>query len=628
MSSSTATRPKNADRDRLVAALEKAGAEVSGQTVRCPFHDDQTPSGSIHQDTDGTWMYTCHGPECGWNRGKRSGTAAAVAKRARRQSNAKPTRSSRTSKPKGRAKSERRPSTTAVAPANDDLRAAKQRADDAHTRLMSDPQALEYLFKTRGIDKTTAERFGLGIDTHRERLFWTMPITTPGGDFVAIKFHRVAGGYPKSRWQPSGGGRDHVWPVFLDPPGPVWLCPGELKALAVASVGRAAVGITSGETAKLPTYVLDIVRGRDVAITADDDDPGRAWADRALTTLTDAGISAWIVDLDLDASSDLKDIGDWVTRRLVDVGDDPAAVAAALDHRYRVSDPWFGTQIGDIWKAERTWQPATVISTGLKDLDSVLAGGLRTQTVTLIAGKTGHAKSQLAVTTSVNVARAGVPVGFFSLELGADVVSQLVAAQIAGVPRRELARGRVRGMRGKKLASALTEHGKMPLWVLDDERWDAGLDRDYLAELVAEGVERFGWRVVAVDYTGLLASPESDRSDYHADLLNSTAMRRIARKNDVALLAVMAVRKTQATKTKTPKEITLDDVAGAGRLVYDATNVLYVWREMGDGDAGVVHVRPLKLRYAPLQDDTDVSLRWHPKTGLIENLDTTREAAS
>ncbi len=53
------------NRKALEQALEQAGAEFKGSAIRCPFHDDQHPSGSIYQGTDNAWRFKCHA--CTWN---------------------------------------------------------------------------------------------------------------------------------------------------------------------------------------------------------------------------------------------------------------------------------------------------------------------------------------------------------------------------------------------------------------------------------------------------------------------------------------------------------------------------------------------------------------------------------
>ena len=66
-----------ADRSLLERVVRQAGGSIQGDSVNCPFHDDNNPSGSIHQtDGDGAWLYTCHA--CKWNNGQRTGDAIAV----------------------------------------------------------------------------------------------------------------------------------------------------------------------------------------------------------------------------------------------------------------------------------------------------------------------------------------------------------------------------------------------------------------------------------------------------------------------------------------------------------------------------------------------------------------------
>lgn len=329
-------------------------------------------------------------------------------------------------------------------------------ASDAHRRLLSDPAALDHLWRTRGIDTVIATRFRLGITGTPGDRFWTLPLTNADGRAFAVKGHCADGQSQKSWWKPSGTKREHVWPVSLDGDGPVWCCPGELKALAVIGLGLPAIGITSGEgSAKSPTGVpvaaLELLRGRSAAIPPDDDGPGVAWGDYTRRQFVDAGIDARIVDLDLDRSAGTKDIGDRIVCGLIEDAKEPAAVAATLLDRYARADPWYGTSIGDIWSNGSMWRPVTYIPTGLASLDNALGGGFRTRGGHLIVGKPGKAKTQLATTIAVNVAQRNIPTALFSLELESDELAQLVAAQLGDIPRLALALGKVDGDHTEKL---------------------------------------------------------------------------------------------------------------------------------------------------------------------------------
>jgi len=47
-------------RDALIRELETAGADIRGNAVRCPWHEDQHASGSVWQDAARVWRYKCH----------------------------------------------------------------------------------------------------------------------------------------------------------------------------------------------------------------------------------------------------------------------------------------------------------------------------------------------------------------------------------------------------------------------------------------------------------------------------------------------------------------------------------------------------------------------------------------
>lgn len=422
------------DRTRLLAELKGAGAKLVGNRVACPFHDDRHPSAGVHE-VDGTWMFTCHG--CPWNGEKQSGDIIDVVRRVHRCSFPEACRYLGLSNGKvDSAEREGQTNATRTAPETEDgVRRARNLAEESHAALMSDESALDHLWRTRGIDKATAARFGLGITGAPGKRFWTFPVT-----HNAIKAHAADGQPPKSWWEPRGTSRNRLWPVDAEPNGPVWLCPGELKGLAVAGVGRATAGITSGEgsekkPADLPTGTFDLLRGRAVAIVPDDDPTGVAWGEHVRGQLVDAGIEARIVDLQLDRDAGLKDIGDWITQRLFEDAKEPEAVAATLDHAWKRSDPWHGTSIGELWTGGAIWRPVTSVRTGFNALDEALGGGFRTLGVHMAAGKTGEAKTQLAIGIALRAAQHGTPVGIISLELGADEVGQLIAAQLADIPK-------------------------------------------------------------------------------------------------------------------------------------------------------------------------------------------------
>jgi|GEM_PF-4455706 len=612
-------------------ALRDAGAERIGASMKCPFHDDKTPSAGVHEK-DGAWHFTCHA--CGWNGGKRTGDSLDVIQRARgvdfkgaltvlgidasegpnNDGNGAPrdaTGSAGVIPPE-------KPSESPSGPGID----VENLASEAYRRLQDSPDMLDKLWRTRAVDSDAAKRFRVGIDANRR--YWTFPVSD-GGRVVAVKHHRIeASTKPKCFWLPKGVESRRLFPVCLDYPGPVWLCPGELKALAVIAAGRSAVGITGGETAELPDEFANLLHGRAMAVAADDDETGRKWGRKTVVALTDAGIDACAVDVGLGKVDGRKDIGDLIRERAIDGAKDADAIAAGLDHAYQQSDPWGSFTLAGVWNDRETWAPVEHIPTGLRTLDESLGGGLRVGGVSLFVGKAGRAKTQTVTQIAVNAATAGVPVGFVSLEMTRRDLAHLIAANLADVPRSWISSGRLSSEPAERLRQTVAEHTDLPLVLADDAYWRGPLSRQGLTRIVEHGRRRFGWRLVVLDYLGLLAPEPDDAGDYRADLENSAALKRLAWVNDVALVVVAALRKYGRKETDAPTS--LDDVLGAGRIVYDAVNVFNVDCEQADCMTGVkpsgfVRLYPLKTRYSGLGAmKRELQFRWYPGCGRVTDL--------
>lgn len=287
------------------------------------------------------------------------------------------------------------------------------------------------------------------------------------------------------------------------------------------------------------------------------------------------------------------------------------------------SDAYEPFALGSILNDAATWEPVERIETGFVTFDDELGGGLRVGGVHAFTGPTGNGKSQTVAQIAANTASNGTPVAFVSLELSRVDIARLIVAQYSGIDRHlvgDPSRCQTDSQKDA-IKQAIECVSKWPLTILDDDFWRRGLSRTGLSEIVADGVKRFGWRMVVVDYVGLMEKADGDASDYGADVANSTAFKRIARKHSVALLAVVALRKSAAfnKSVNSGTEITLDDILGAGRFVYDCENVFAVTCEhlqrRVDDAAGRVSIRTLKSRFSA--PGTLADLNWFPRCGRI-----------
>ena len=68
------------------------------------------------------------------------------------------------------------------------------------------------------------------------------------------------------------------------------MCPGELKALAIISTGRAATSITGGENHRWTPGQVARLRGRNIVVVFDDDAAGHSFRDKTIQALRNVAL--------------------------------------------------------------------------------------------------------------------------------------------------------------------------------------------------------------------------------------------------------------------------------------------------------------------------------------------------
>lgn len=289
----------------LLAVL---GQQREGKHLHCPFHEDRNGSLHVGRGDDGVMLWKCWAG-CG------SGTIIDAAMRKWGTPTARGAVQALEREMGVRLERDEE----YVEPRIDQERAEKLVAF-AHKRLMDDFGLQDkYLVGKRGIynlDEVRRYRLGFIVNTrlpkwHTPITGWVLPITDADDRLVAVKIHTEmvrnlhTKNVPKCFWVALGtypdkepkNGTYTLWP----PPerweraDRLYLCPGELKALATVGAGQAATGLTSGESGKLPKRLVSrllMCEPGVVMVQFDDDAPGRKWRDLMLDSLRGTGVNA------------------------------------------------------------------------------------------------------------------------------------------------------------------------------------------------------------------------------------------------------------------------------------------------------------------------------------------------
>jgi replicative DNA helicase len=260
------------------------------------------------------------------------------------------------------------------------------------------------------------------------------------------------------------------------------------------------------------------------------------------------------------------------------------------------------------------------VPTGFADLDACL-NGLQPGDLVVLGGRPSMGKSALALNIADNVGMlSGLPVGYFSLEMGRHSLvdrSLACAARVDGMRIRE---GRLDAPEWDRLEEA---RGllRRSLVHIDDSAVLRMLDVRLRARKLEAKRGKLG--LVVVDYVALLqADNPAERREQQIGGL-TRACKAMAKDLDVPVLVLAQLsRKVEERADKRP---VLADLRDSGSIEQDADVVLFVYRDeyynKESPDAGTAEVIVAKQRNGPLGT---VKLGFNAKHSRFDDLGSAR----
>lgn len=267
------------------------------------------------------------------------------------------------------------------------------------------------------------------------------------------------------------------------------------------------------------------------------------------------------------------------------------------------------------------------LTTGLDYLDKLLCGiGGRHGNGIVLAARPGVGKSALGMQIAMHVAmehkwftpqkdaegkiplndlgkpagweeHRGLPVGVFSLEMGAEELATRLMFQRSGVDAQRFKTGFASKDDFDRLTVAATELVKAPIHIDDDD----GLTIDDLTARARLMVRQHGIKLFVVDYVQCLrVAPKRFRQDRVQEMAEiSNGLRRLGKQLNVPLL-VLAQMNRDFAKEKGVRKPRLEDLRDSGALEQDAHVVLFLYEEEMNAaateafEADVAHVMAQK----------------------------------
>jgi replicative DNA helicase len=336
---------------------------------------------------------------------------------------------------------------------------------------------------------------------------------------------------------------------LADNPGrAVVICEGEKAADALVRLGvKCALGTTGGANASLSRKALAPLRGREVFLWPDNDEPGRKHMAKIRAAL--AGIASAVYVIRWDDAPDKGDAADWVKGRTLD-NFMALAQAATSEPAPEWSKPFAAAIREFMAEIDRrvNGTPSDAIPSGLRDLDDYIGGGFKPGEVYLWGAPTGGGKTTIMQSIAIEVAKRGQRVLLVSPEM-----------TLVEIARRAVVREVQREMnvwRDEQAAQPFINAGArltgLPIVLAD--KVDITMP-EIVAEAMRLAREEAGLGLVIVDYAQQVVDDSDPRARYLqvGDVAEKAVL--IAKTLRVPVLVASQVNKTIPEKAKDAKPV-------------------------------------------------------------------------
>ena len=246
----------------------------------------------------------------------------------------------------------------------------------------------------------------------------------------------------------------------------------------------------------------------------------------------------------------------------------------------------------------------TGVATHFTDIDELL-GGLHPSDLIIIAGRPSMGKTALATNIAFNVAKSGVPVGFFSLEMSGTQLGQRIVARETGVPTDRQRRGQFDEVDFRKFLEVQRAARDLPITIFDTAQPTLSTIRTQASRLK----KRDELGLVVVDYLGLVqATAQAKRRNRVDEITEITAgLKALAKDLDVPVLVLSQL--SRALEQRDDKRPHLADLRDSGSIEQDADVVMFLFRE-----EYYLHQSP------PSDPDSDKAVKWRKRLCGARNI--------
>lgn len=281
-----------------------------------------------------------------------------------------------------------------------------------------------------------------------------------------------------------------------------------------------------------------------------------------------------ITELGFDEGTEIEDILDQAEKKIFAISSNPTNIKKFISIKELLPQVW--EKLENLARGNKL----RGVPTGFNGLDNVLSG-LQNSDLIILAARPSTGKTSLALDIARKVAvQHNIPVGFFSLEMSADQLTDRMLSAQAQVDAWRMRTGR--GLTDDdftRISQGMEILSKAPIYI-DDKPGNSILQMKSTARrLKAE----HGLGLVVVDYLQLMTTSKNYDSMVNQVTEISRSLKSLARELEVPVLALSQLSRAVEQRGGRPR---LSDLRDSGSIEQDADVVIFLHRERNEEDTG------------------------------------------
>lgn len=282
----------------------------------------------------------------------------------------------------------------------------------------------------------------------------------------------------------------------------------------------------------------------------------------------------FVSQLGFEESSEVDDVLDQAEKKIFEITNNPNAGKKFVSIKDIIPKSWE--------KIEMLAEGGELrgVPTGYSALDNILSGFQKSDLI-IIAARPSTGKTALALDIARKVAvDKNMPVGFFSLEMSADQLTDRMLSAESQVDSWRMRTGR--GLTDddfSRISIAMETLSKAPIYI-DDKPGNSILQmRSTARRLKAE----HGLEIIFVDYMQLMTTSKNFDSMVNQVTEISRSLKSLARELDVPVVALSQLSRAVESRGGKPR---LSDLRDSGSIEQDADVVMFLHKERNEDGVG------------------------------------------